>query len=384
MRGGGVKRREKPLVLCVDDEVDVLEGLELHLRKRFKVRLAEGGAEGLAELERDSSFAIVMSDMRMPQMNGAEFLTKVREVAPEATRMLLTGQTDMESAITAVNEGQIFRFLTKPCPPDRLLAVFEAALEQYRLVTAEKELLEQTVHGSIKALTSLLGLTHPLAFGRATRLAQMVGEMCGAVQLEPRWPVEVAAMVSQLGSIALPEETAEKAYYGLDLTAREQKLVDSGPDTVRELLGNIPRLEPVLEILGATTLRKGAVPESLQTQVGMLKVALAYDVLIARGQDPDSALGMLRNRAKEHEPELVEALRKSQGGKKREEVREIPIAAVQQGMVFAEDVRTTSGTLLIARGFEVNASFVAKARGFQRGFVKDPVRVIVPPANSQP
>ena len=110
------RTEQRPKVLCVDDEPRVLEGLSLHLRRMYEVEVATSGNAGLAVLERDKTFAVVISDMRMPGMNGAVFLSRSREIAPDAVRMLLTGQTDMTSAVQAVNVGQIFKFLTKPCP----------------------------------------------------------------------------------------------------------------------------------------------------------------------------------------------------------------------------------------------------------------------------
>ncbi|MEM6960810.1 MAG: response regulator, partial [Myxococcota bacterium] len=231
---------ERMRVLCVDDEPNVLEGLELHLRRKYDLVTATSGAEGLARLEEGPSFAVVVSDMRMPHMNGAAFLTQVRERAPDAVRMLLTGQTDIESAIAAINEGQIFRFLTKPCPPKILLSGVEAAAAQHRLLIAERELMQETLFGSIKALIDVLALSHPLAFGRATRLRQLVSEIGSTLALEPLWPLEIAAMVSQLGSITLSDETAQKLYYGHELTAKEQEAVDGLPQFVGQLLGDIP------------------------------------------------------------------------------------------------------------------------------------------------
>ena len=103
-----------PKILCVDDEPAVLEGLKMNLRRRFDVLTATSGAAALEVLEREEGIAVLMSDMRMPSMDGATLLAKARERWPFVVRLLLTGQADMNSAISAVNEGQIFRFLTKP------------------------------------------------------------------------------------------------------------------------------------------------------------------------------------------------------------------------------------------------------------------------------
>src|SRR5262245_17980905 len=108
---------DKPRILCVDDEPNVLEGLALHLRRKYEMSTAANGPDALALLEREGPPEVIISDMRMPGMDGATFLSKARQLYPDTVRMLLTGQSDMASAIKAVNDGQIFRFLTKPCGP---------------------------------------------------------------------------------------------------------------------------------------------------------------------------------------------------------------------------------------------------------------------------
>ena len=112
----------QPRVLCVDDEPNVLRGVERHLMDDYELHTATSGAEGLAILSSAGPFAVIISDMRMPGMDGAAFLEKSRSVDPGAVRILLTGQTDLASAAAAINEGQIFRFLLKPCQAEKLSA----------------------------------------------------------------------------------------------------------------------------------------------------------------------------------------------------------------------------------------------------------------------
>src|ERR1700719_1967219 len=131
-------RPATPSILCVDDEARVLDGLKLTLRRGFEVLTATSGAEGLAMLKRMAGAAVVISDMRMPGMDGAAFLTQVKEQWPESTRLLLTGEAGCDAAVAAVNEGQIFRFLTKPCTPEKLIAAVEAAVRHHQLIMAEK------------------------------------------------------------------------------------------------------------------------------------------------------------------------------------------------------------------------------------------------------
>ncbi|WP_420237476.1 response regulator [Telmatobacter bradus] len=130
-------------ILFVDDEQGVLDGYERLLRKDFHVYVARGGLEGLEAMEKYGPFAVVISDMRMPGMNGAEFLAQVRQKEPSTVRMLLTGFTDLSAAIDAVNEGNIFRFLTKPCRKEILVEAINIGIAQHHSITAEKDLIKK-------------------------------------------------------------------------------------------------------------------------------------------------------------------------------------------------------------------------------------------------
>ena len=129
-------------VLCVDDEPNILLAFRRQLRQ-FDLETAVGPEAGLAVLEAKGPFAIVVSDLRMPVMDGVQFLTRVRAASPNTIRIMLTGQADLTAASMAVNEGCVFRFLLKPCPPEVLSLALQAGLEQFRLVSAERDLLEQ-------------------------------------------------------------------------------------------------------------------------------------------------------------------------------------------------------------------------------------------------
>jgi CheY-like chemotaxis protein len=383
---------DKPRVLCVDDEPNVLEGLALHLRRRFEVLTAKDGPTALERLGEGSELAVVISDMRMPGMDGATLLARVRQASPDTVRVLLTGQTDLDSAIKAVNDGQLFRFLTKPCPPATLMGVVEAAVQQHRLASSERVLLEQTLHGSIRALTEVLALTNPLSFGRATRVKAWVTELALKVELQERWQVEVAAMLSQLGCITLPGEVVEKLYHGKALLAAEEQMVARLPAVTERLLASIPRLEVVRAILGSYTrpfkpagagpaitgtVSAGAEP-LVQRSAQLLRIVSDMDVLEAQGNTLARAFDTLRGRKDAYDPQLIEAYAEVRGRVGRtEDIREIPFAKLCVGMVFAEDVVLRSGTLLAARGFEVTESFLERARNFQSGLSKANVRVIV-------
>ena len=130
-------------ILFVDDEKRVLDGLKRMLHGEFDVETALSGTEGLATIHLFGPFAIVVSDMRMPGLDGAEFLARVRELSPDTVRMLLTGHKDINCAIAAVNQGQIFRYLGKPCEKDELLKALRLGLDQYRANVEAGEILKE-------------------------------------------------------------------------------------------------------------------------------------------------------------------------------------------------------------------------------------------------
>jgi len=126
-------------VLFVDDDPKILAAFQRQLRKKVVIETVESGAEGLEVLRRDGPFSLVVTDYCMPSMNGIEFLGRAREIAPETVRIMLTGSADLGAAIQAVNQGNIFRFLTKPCSPENLLEAVQAGIHEYRRTHKERK-----------------------------------------------------------------------------------------------------------------------------------------------------------------------------------------------------------------------------------------------------
>ena len=369
-------------VLCVDDEPRVLEGLKLHLRRQYDVQTAASGQAALDLFKPETPFAVVLSDMRMPGMDGVALLSQIRKRYPDTVRMLLTGQADLPSAIAAVNEGQLFRFLTKPCPPPVLLQAFEAGTTQYRLITAERVLLEQTLRGVIQTLTDMLSLTHPLAFGRANRLKRHALDLARQIGIQQDlWQLEVAAMLSQIGCIILPNDTLEKLYKGGVPSEKERAMVERLPAVTEQLLGSIPRLEPVLALLKNQEKPYQFNPAMLTVAHAggaILKIASDFDALINQGASGALALETLQGRRGRYDPTLLNAFItiRSAGGATRQ-IKEVPILALQPGMTFAEDVRTRSGALLVTRGHEVTSSLIERIYNLQDALSSNVVKMVV-------
>ncbi|MDG1050386.1 MAG: response regulator, partial [Planctomycetota bacterium] len=190
-------------ILVVDDEQSLLDGIRRVHRKSYEIKVACGARAGLDALEHDGPFAVVICDYQMPQMNGAEFLEHAQELAPGTVRLMLSGNADLDAAIDAVNQGHIFRFLTKPCPPQTFRTAVDAGLEQFALYEAERHLLEETVRGSIEVLVGVLALSSPETFGRSSRVRHYVRQVVLGLGLADPWRFETAALLSQIGHIAV-------------------------------------------------------------------------------------------------------------------------------------------------------------------------------------
>jgi response regulator RpfG family c-di-GMP phosphodiesterase len=378
-----MKEQERPRVLCVDDEARVVEGLVLHLRKDYEVHTASSGDEGLKALKKSGGAAVVISDMRMPGMDGAVFLHHVLTFYPDATRILLTGEPGRDAAISAVNNARIFRFLTKPCPPDQLKAAVEEGVIQHRLIRAERTILKETLIGCIKALVDVLSIANPIAFGRASRVKRLALGFSTALQCSDYWQLEAAAMLSQIGYLSLPPPLLEKLYYGEVLTPTEKTLAAGVPDVAMALLENIPRLDPVVQILAALNWNDEALARLGDGTIGLgtriLGLVLEYDVLNTQGHSVDVSVQTLRRRASRYTDGLIEKFGQYLGaGSGKSEARQVALKAVQPGMVIMQDIRTQMGTLLVPRGFEVTNIFLERSRNFGPELLEEVVKVVVP------
>lgn len=373
----------KPTVLCVDDEQNVVDSLRLNLRKHFNVLTALSAAEGMTVLGKEPDVAVVVSDMRMPEKDGATFLAEVKNVAPTAVRMLLTGFSDIEAAMRAVNEGQIFRFLTKPCTPEHLLATLTAGVEQHQLITAERVLLQKTLVGSVKAIIDILALSNPMALGRAMRIRDTVRKLAREMKIEQAWRIEFAALLSQLGSVTLPDETVRKLYDGEAIDDTERVRLIDNMGTTNKILGHIPRLEPVMELLEALQSHTAGHAEDAgerSAACGVLFAAIDMDTLEARGYTAEQALQTLGAKKATYGELTLTALRRLHEAPGAVRTTVVTIDKLADGMVLCEDLRTADGVVIVPRGFAIDRGAREHIAIFAEGLEKKPITVRVPGA----
>ncbi|MBL8143283.1 MAG: response regulator [Acidobacteria bacterium] len=383
----------KPRALFVDDEPHVLSALKRQFHNLFVIDTASCGEDGLEVLQGGGRFAVVVSDYRMPGMSGVAFLAKAREIAPDTVRVVLTGQADMEAAISAVNEGNVFRFLTKPCPAFELVRALQACVAQHHLLIAERELLEQTLAGVVKMLTEVLALVSPDAFGRATRTKDCVLHLAHALRLPAAWQFEMAALLAPVGLISLPPDTLTRALGGLMLSPAERDAVAGHPRVAASLVGHIPRLDLVAQMIArqfdalpdapATAEGLGAEPPST-VGARLLQIATALDDRLMQGAGDREAVSDLRKTGA-YPAYMVDALETFAARRVDGRVREIGVKELNTFMVLDQDVCSRAGLLLVSKGQPVTVAVIQRLRTFAQGIgVREPFRVRIPsdPASS--
>ena len=359
-------------ILFVDDEPAVLEGYRRLLGRELAIDTAIGGASGLAAIAESGPYAVVISDMRMPGMNGAQFLAKVREVAPTAVRLALTGYVDIDTAISAVNEGNIFRFLTKPCAKENLTKAIEAGLAQHRLLNAEKVLLEQTLRGSVQVLSEVLSFSNPAAFGRAMRLRRFVQRVAVKLALGSTWQFEIAAMLSQLGCVTLPADLMSAAYAGDRLSLQDQKKFDTHSAIAWEMLSRIPRMEAIAQMIAnqnnphpIVECRNADEKQQIEFGIQLLQAGVTFERYIARGLSPMEAVRWVRSDLKNCDEAILECLDgQAPGGPMVP--RECAVSDLAVGMTLQQDIRNGVGLLVVAKGQELTHQWIERLKGLSK------------------
>jgi len=320
-------------ILFVDDEQSLLNGIERRFGLDFDLSTANSGAEALEIMDEKGPFAVVVTDMRMPKMDGIEFLKLARLKSPDTVYIMLTGNQDQGTAIRALNEGHVFRFLTKPCQSSELVKVVEAGLRQYQLVTGEKELLQHTFCGAVGVLTDVLELSHPNIFSRTERIQNLVAALQTALRLEDHWEFKLAARLSLLGFALRPDERTG-ADIGPLAGAGADERYRTAAAAGRRLIERIPRLETVAKMIGMQPEVDGSAviqvcrTEDAKATMGatLLRVAVLWDYLAHQGLNSAEAAAELRRCLPGVSADIVDALAELPMEEPHGEVVEVPIA----------------------------------------------------------
>jgi signal transduction histidine kinase len=234
-------RKPDERILLVDDEPRVLSGLRRRLSDRFHILTSESAAEAITLLEGGNGIGAILADMRMPERSGVDLLSEVGRRWPEIRRLMLTGNTDQETAIAAVNGGRVFRFFRKPCDADRLAESLGQALEEYRFATRsaqERNILEIQAKAGDRARKSFLSMmSHELL----TPLNHVLGfsamlEIKLRQQSEPE-ALEYLTYIKGAGEdlVRMVHRVLEIARFTSSDLRRDQQVFDISPILMEEI-----------------------------------------------------------------------------------------------------------------------------------------------------
>lgn len=407
------------IILCVDDEQNILNSLQRLLRQTgCKVLTATGGNEALAMLKGEASCvvpALVISDQRMPVMTGDEFLGRVRELVPDSIRILLTGYADLSGAIAAVNNGGLFRYMTKPWDDKDLLSTVQSGLLQHDLVRQNRrlqaetrrqndelaglnatleervvertktielrheeltrlyELLEKDLGESLAMLLRVMEVHSPRLVGHGRRVSahvQRVGPLLGLVPLDVKTAV-TGAMLHDLGLIGVPHEILDKP--DLLLSEPERTLIRQHPRIGAESVTPLSRFKTVASLIKSHHERFDGqgYPDGLKGDgipIGAMVIAVAdeYDHIVAPFYglpiptlEQEAIKVLQEERGRAFNPAVVDAFVRSLSGPAVKD-RNVSVLELGEGMVLEKNLTTPQGVLLAPKGMVLTRAIVQR------------------------
>jgi len=192
-----------PVILVLDDEERILSSLRRQLRGLFEVSTYSNPADALLAVSSGREFEVILCDQQMPGMTGTEFLKRLDVISPQAVRIMLTGNSDQQTPVEAVNAAKVFRFLNKPCPAERLIAAIDDGVEEYR----RRELLNSTAASANTAEIARTEILHNMGHELRTPLNHILGfsELLRSTELEPDQVKEYADIIYGSGENLLNE-----------------------------------------------------------------------------------------------------------------------------------------------------------------------------------
>ncbi len=304
-----------PLILCIDDDPVVLANHARVLRKHFTMHTALSGSEGLAAIEQGGQYSVILADMRMPGMDGIEFLMRASELSPDSVTAMLTGNADQETAVRAVNEGRVYRFLNKPSSSSLVIETLFACFERHKELSTRRAAAEGAVDGGVRLLTEVLQAADPNSVTRSKVLREYLLSFYRSIDSAGGMPrdLELAVMFRQVGEVVIPATLVHKAKRGRELTPAEERLVDSAPEVGGKILRYIPGMESVAAIVryqgkgydGSGLPKDDVKGEGLPFGARLLRLMLDFLRLEANGVSHGSALAQLRRASHLYDPELL-------------------------------------------------------------------------------
>lgn len=363
-------------ILMVEAAANMLANTRERLCARFDMAFAVGVEEALKAVRAHGPFDVVLCDCKLGKKDGVTLLAAIKTAHPHTIGLLLAQRTELDLALGAVEDGKAFRAVLRPVSVESLIAHLAAGLEQHKLEIAEQSFLQETLHGSIQALTDVLSLANPAAFGRALRIRGLVHRLSKVLLIPQFWEVDMAAMLSHIGCVSLPKALLDKIAAGKDLAPDERKLFETHPTVGAGVLANIPRMALVSEIMKHQHARYDASPPF---GARVLKVVLDYDMLLNRGLPAAAIFTQMHGVKGVYDPDILRAFESTIPVDSGYTRRRVTMRDLKENMILEEDIVSVDGMLLLAKDAELNEANIYRLIESTRSFdIVEPVTVLVP------
>jgi CheY-like chemotaxis protein len=373
-------------ILIVDDDINILKSFVRLFSKERSISVATDGKDGLVKATKEGPFALVISDYKMPKMNGLEFLVRIRHYFPDTVRILLTGYANLETAIKAVNDSGIFRLLTKPCPKGMMQKAIKDGIKQYRTVLAEREMLETTVNGAVKVLVEILSLVKPNVFGSASKTARLTNKVVKKLNLPDKWVINTAALLSNLGLLSVPDELVDKLLTADEISSEERELLKNHPAVAAQMIMRIPRLEEVAGLISKQKvflddqeITQALINLKSEDQANQILHLIRFFLHLKSNNFTDEDALKIISQSDLFLQELVRCLTKAVLGEKQFSISSIPLADIEENSILAEDIYLSKPKKkLLSKGQELTANLKDYLLLLDRSIgVKQPIKVLI-------
>lgn len=360
-------------ILLVDDEPSLLNGIVRRLESEFDLETASSGAAALRIIDEQGPFALIITDMRMPVMDGLQFIKAARPRAGEAVFIMLTGNQDLQTATRALNEGQVFRFLTKPCLHEDLKAAITAGLRQHQLISAEKELLRSTLLGSIDMLTEALALTRPCTHAWNEQLQDLFTRLCARLEFPFRWEFATAAKLAFVGFCLMPEKLLDQYLRQEKFGYQEEVCLAQGFAMTARLTSRIPRLETVSAILQGASRATGKIDthwsplDAIRSSTSMvslgsslLRLCVLATLLRQKEVEPAGMPAQIREIMPDVDDSVLDELTQILDAPREQHQvgRRVTLDELQPGMLLTQDIESADGKVLRSAGQVLTNVFI--------------------------
>lgn len=351
----------KKHLLLVDDDVNLVNTLSRNLKLSYEVQTANSGKEALAILQGGAEFGVIIVDMRMPELSGIDLIKVARPIAKDAVFIMLTGNQDTATASAAINEGQVFRFLNKPCEIAKIKETVNAAFDQHALVTAEKILLHKTFVGAIEVMTDVIEATQN-EVGSAQLVDQTFMSFAMVMGQNISWEHRTATKLALVGMSMLPPEVRMKMKTESPTTPEYFNTMDEIAEISARLIQHIPRLDLVAKIILAQIGSVGAInPKQcdVPTAGAFLKTAVYWELLKRRGVPHIEKLSQIKTLLPQLPNEVMELLDEAEEPTEDASV-EIATLGLLEGMELSADFRDAQGMLMVAAGTRLTKTMIER------------------------